>query len=185
MEAGRHETHFRLMAKNLTEMVLAYDMDRHLTFANAAAETLAGYSVAEMEREKFICWIHPDDRARMLDFWERLYDGKSLYEEQYRMITRDGRLKWIAASWGPILDDNGKQIGVQGRERDITPRVMAEETARQSEQRLRVSEARYRTLFEDSPFPMWEEDFTEVKTFLDEICAGGVTDLKTYLSNNR
>ena len=27
------------MAKNLTEMVLAYDMDRRLTFANAAAET--------------------------------------------------------------------------------------------------------------------------------------------------
>ena len=185
MEPGRHETHFRLMAKNLTEMVLAYDMDRRLTFANAAAETLTGYSLAELENSHFICWIHPDDRHRMMEYWDRLFEGKSFYEEHYRMLTRDGRLKWVAASWGPILDDAGKQVGVQGRERDVTARVMAEETERQSEQRLRVSEERYRTLFEDSPFPMWEEDFSSLKSFLDELRAGGVTDLRAYFAEHR
>ena len=47
---------------------------------------------------------------------------------------------------------------------------MAEET-------LRIREERYRTLFEDSPFPMWEEDFSELKEFLDELKARGVTDV--------
>jgi PAS domain S-box-containing protein len=185
MEPGRYETQFRLMAKNLSEMVLAYDMDRRLTFANAAAETLTGYTVEELERAKFICWVHPDDRRRMLGYWDRLFEGKSFYEEHYRMVTRDGRLKWVAASWGPILDDAGKQVGVQGRERDVTARVMAEETQRQSEQRLRVSEERYRTLFEDSPFPMWEEDFSNVKRYLDELRASGISDLKTYFTEQR
>ena len=184
-EMRHNETRFRLMAKNLTEMVLAYGMDRRLTFANAAAETLTGYSLEELEQRQFICWVHPEDRDRMLGHWDRLFEGTSFYEEEYRLVTKDERLKWVAASWGPIMDDTGRQVGVQGRERDITDRRMAEETLRQSEQSLRVNEERYRTLFEDSPFPMWEEDFSRVKTYLDALAARGVTDLRGYLSEHR
>jgi len=184
--AMRHnETRFRLMAKNLTEMVLAYNMDRRLTFANAAAESLTGYSVEELEQRQFINWVHPDDRDRMLGHWDRLFEGKSFYEEEYRLVTRDQRMKWVAASWGPILDDTGRQVGVQGRERDITDRRMAEETLRQSEQSLRISEERYRTLFEDSPFPMWEEDFSRLKIYLDGLAARGVIDFREYLTEHR
>jgi len=185
-EALRHsETRFRLMAKNLAEMVLAYDMDRRLTFANEAAQTLTGYSTAELEQAQFICWIHPDDRDRMLGHWNKLFEGKSFYEEEYRLVTKDGRIKLVAASWGPILDDSGKQIGVQGRERDVTERRMADEILRQSEHSLRINEQRYRTLFEDSPFPMWEEDFSDIRQYIEGLRAGGVTDLRNYLGRHR
>ncbi len=185
LEMRHNETRFRLMAKNLTEMVLAYGMDRRLTFANTAAENLTGYSIEELERRQFICWVHPEDRDRMLGHWDRLFEGKSFYEEEYRLVTKDERVKWVAASWGPIMDDTGRQVGVQGRERDITDRRMAEETLRQSGESLRVSEERYRTLFEDSPFPLWEEDFSRVKTYLDALAARGVTDLRKYLTEHR
>ncbi len=183
--ARRQETRFRLMANNLTEMVLAYDMDRRLMFANAATETLTGYSLQELEHEQFICWVHPEDRERMIGVWDDLFKGKSFREEEYRMMTRDGRLKWVAASWGPILDEAGVQVGVLGRERDITERRMAEESRRQAEQNLRFNEQRYRALFEESPFPLWEEDFSGVKSFLDQIAASGVTDLRAYFGQNR
>jgi PAS domain S-box-containing protein len=94
-------------------------------------------------------------------------------------------MKWVAASWGPILDDTGRQVGVQGRERDVTERRMAEETLRQSEHSLRINEERYRTLFESSPFPMWEEDFSRVKIYLDALADLGVTDLREYFSVHR
>ena len=179
------ESRFRLMAQNLNEMVLTYDMDRRLTFANAAAQTLTGYSLAELEQSQFICWVHPEDRDRMLGHWDKLFEGRSFLEEEYRLITKDGRMKWVAASWGPILDDSGRQVGVQGRESDVTGRRTAEETLRQSEQSLRLNEERYRTLFEDSPFPMWEEDFSGVKRFVDDLRARGISDLRSYLSQNR
>jgi len=179
------ETRFRLMAKNLTDMVLAYDMNRRLTFVNAAAQTLTGYSAEDLERAKFINWVHPEDRDRMLGYWDSLFDGKSFADEEYRLITKDGRVKWVAASWGPILDDNGHQVGVQGREREVTDRRMAEETLRQSEQRHRLNEERYRTLFEDSPFPMWEEDFSRVKEYIAQLKAEGITNLRGYLTAHR
>ncbi|MCU1238174.1 MAG: sensor hybrid histidine kinase [Candidatus Solibacter sp.] len=178
-EALRHcDARYHFIAKNLTEMVLAYDMDRHLTFANAAAQTLTGYSAADLKQQHFISWVHPEDRPRMMSCWDRLFQGQSFQEEEYRLVTRDGRVKWMAASWGPLMDDNGRQVGVQGREREVTERRMAEAT-------LRVREERYRTLFEDSPFPMWEEDFSLVKEFLDDLKARGVGDICGYLTQHR
>jgi two-component system, cell cycle sensor histidine kinase and response regulator CckA len=182
-EALRHnELRFRYMAKNLTEMVLAYDMNRRLTFVNAAAATLTGYSPEAIERAGFIDWIHPEDRERMLAYWDRLFEGTSFYEEEYRLVTRDGRIKWVAASWGPIRDDQGRQVGVQGREREVTERHMAEEALRQNAQRHRLNEERYRALFEDSPFPMWEEDFSDLKLHLAQLKSQGVTDLRSHLA---
>ena len=185
--ASRHElehalresdARFRSMARNLTEMVIAYGMDRRLTYVNPAVHTLTGYSLSDLEREQFICWVHPEDRDRMLGYWDRLFEGHSFHEEEYRLITRDGRVKWMSASWGPLLDDTGCQVGVQGREREVTERRMAEEM-------LRVREERYRTLFEDSPFPMWEEDFSRVKKFIDELTTRGVSDVREHLSSHR
>jgi PAS domain S-box-containing protein len=178
----RSETRFRFMARNLTEMVMAYDMNRRLTFVNPAVETITGYSVEDIERAQFINWVHPEDRARMMDYWEGLFHGRTFTDEEYRMITRDGRVKWVQASWGPILDDHGRQVGVQGRERDVTDRHMAEETLRQSEQRHRLNEERYRALFEDSPFPMWEEDFSQVKLYLEQLRSEGAANLRSYLA---
>jgi PAS domain S-box-containing protein len=172
------DARFRSIARNLTEMVLAYDMNRRLTFVNPAVYTLTGYSPADLEKQQFICWVHADDRDRMLAYWDRLFEGHSFHEEEYRLVTRDGRMKWMAASWGPMLDESGRQVGVQGRERDVTHRRMAQETAR-------LREEHYRTLFEDSPFPMWEEDFSSVKELLDELKASGVADIREYLATHR
>ncbi len=45
---------------------------------------------------------------------------------------------------------------------------------------LRVSEARYRGLFEDCPTSLWEADFSGVKAYLDALRAEGVTDLRAH-----
>jgi PAS domain S-box-containing protein len=50
----------------------------------------------------------------------------------------------------------------------------------QAEVALRESEARFRSLFDDSPICLWEEDFSAVKQGLDELRAGGVTDFNVY-----
>jgi PAS domain S-box-containing protein len=49
---------------------------------------------------------------------------------------------------------------------------------------LQESEERYRLVFENSPVPVWEGDFSRVKDFFDELKKAGVTDIKTYFDQH-
>ncbi|MSV29882.1 MAG: PAS domain S-box protein [Bryobacterales bacterium] len=131
------EHKLRLMADNLKEMVLAYDEDRKLIYANPAVEALTGYPVSELEARASIKWVHPDDQLRMTSLWEQLFKGASFRDQEYRLIAKDGTVKWATSTWGPILDETGRQIGVQGCEREITKRKLAEDALRESESRFR------------------------------------------------
>ncbi|MFW5945574.1 MAG: PAS domain S-box protein [Candidatus Natronoplasma sp.] len=49
---------------------------------------------------------------------------------------------------------------------------------------LQKSEKRYRSLFEDSPISIWEEDFSEVKSHLEDLKDSGVEDVEEYFTEN-
>jgi hypothetical protein len=46
------------------------------------------------------------------------------------------------------------------------------------------AESHYLTLFEDSPVSLWEEDFSQLKTYLDTLKASGVSDFRAYFCEN-
>jgi len=49
---------------------------------------------------------------------------------------------------------------------------------------LEKSEKRYRSLFEESPISIWEEDFSDVKKYLDDLKDSGVKNFKEYFVEN-
>ena len=55
---------------------------------------------------------------------------------------------------------------------------------RRAEEAFRASETRYRSLFEDSPIALWEQDFSTVKLELERLRQSGEEDLRTYLDNH-
>lgn len=61
---------------------------------------------------------------------------------------------------------------------DISERVNAEKL-------LLENRERYQTLFDYSPIPLWEEDFTEVFAYLDHLKQKGINDLKTFFEQNQ
>jgi PAS domain S-box-containing protein len=70
----------------------------------------------------------------------------------------------------------------------VVERELAEAHRRQeyrrAAQETRESEARYRSLFENSPISLWEEDFSAVKLRIDALRAEGVTDFRAYFSSH-
>jgi len=55
---------------------------------------------------------------------------------------------------------------------------------RRHEIELRQSEARYYSFFENSPISLWEEDFSEVRSYIERLRNSGVKDFKRYFLNH-
>ncbi|NVO19672.1 MAG: PAS domain S-box protein [Bacteroidetes bacterium] len=55
---------------------------------------------------------------------------------------------------------------------------------KEAESSLRKSEERYRSLFENSAIPIFEEDFSEVKSLFDELRNNGVTNFRSYFDSH-
>jgi len=49
---------------------------------------------------------------------------------------------------------------------------------------IQASETRYRSLFEDSPISLWEEDCSVVKEHIEELRARGISDWDSYFDNH-
>ena len=114
------EQQLRLILENTSDSVFVFSMSRELIYANAAVEKLTGYSGAEIRARRFINWIYPDDQEAMVKRWEALYRGEGYENVEFRLVAKSGQIKWCASTWGPLFDQRGAQIGVHGRERDIT-----------------------------------------------------------------
>lgn len=55
---------------------------------------------------------------------------------------------------------------------------------KQAENELILSKKRYQNLFQNSPVPLWEEDFTEIMQFIKKMKEQGVHDLRDYIESN-
>jgi PAS domain S-box-containing protein len=131
-EQATAETRSQLQTVTATmrEGVIAYDMERRLTLVNPAFERLTGYPQDELQEQDFLQYIHPEDRPAIIAEWDRLAQGGALRDQEYRVITRSGQIRWCSSSWEPMRDAAGRQIGYMGTEFDITERKLAEEEMR-------------------------------------------------------
>jgi len=133
--ARKSERNHRLIAENTSDLFLAYDMERRLIYVNPAVERLLGYTVEQLRLHNTIDWFHPQDHDRMLGLREQVFSGQRYADVEFRVHTASGEQRWFSGTWGPVRDERGRQIGIQGVERDVTDRRrMREELNRNLDQ---------------------------------------------------
>ncbi|MGF1619178.1 MAG: PAS domain S-box protein [Rhodomicrobiaceae bacterium] len=96
--------------------------------------------------------LHPDDLAHAQKCIEECLVGNAPYDVEYRMTPRgQTEQRWIRSTGRATFDDSGKPTCLQGVSLDVTDRKRAED-------RLRKSEAEFRTLADNINHLAWMTD---------------------------
>jgi len=103
--------------------------------------------------------------------------GEPLYNIEEKETYPGRNPTWVITTKMPLLGKRADIIGTFGISKDITQKKMGEEE-------LLESKHRFQSLFEDSPTPIWEEDFSEVKKALDLLKKKGIKDFLLFFENN-
>ena len=169
---------YRLLFENLSDGLYRTDRDGIIMMCSDIGAELFGYTREEMVGRNFGNLVYPEDLPRILEAHrESQENGKTIPGGiEARGIRKDGTVFHFHVTNTMLMDD-GKPAGYQSLIRDVSERRAAEEALRQNEQRSR-------NLFNNSPVSMWEEDFTQVKEWMDNLRDEGITDLKAYLDEN-
>ncbi|MEG5060172.1 PAS domain-containing protein [Microcoleus sp. A2-C5] len=104
-------------------------------------KTMLGYEVEEVENN-FASWeqlVHPEDLSQAQAAIQAHFQWESsMYEVEFRMLTKSGEWKWILAQAKVMeRDDSGNPLRMTGTNTDISDRKQAEAALQFSEQRER------------------------------------------------
>ncbi|HZD56635.1 MAG TPA: PAS domain S-box protein [Anaerolineales bacterium] len=137
-----NEERFRLLLESVKEYaIFTLDPQGYVTSWNAGAESIQGYSAEEIIGQHYSAFFRREDIEEgkpqsNLDIAQR--NGRC--EDEGWRVRKDGSKFWANAVIAALRDEKGELRGFSKVVRDMTQRKQAEE-------KIRQSEARFRTIF--------------------------------------
>jgi len=121
------------------------DKDWTCEFMSEKVETLTGYPASDFiqnEVRSFAGIIHPEDRQMVEDAVFDAVNRDRPYTIEYRILHRDGSIRWVYENGSAEKDVNNKVLWLNGVVFDVTVRKAAQENLQQNQER-------YEALFEN------------------------------------
>ena len=117
------ELYKTLAEKSITAVFIVKKGKFH--FINTAAISYAGYTPEELIETDVAGVIHPNDREAVKEKTREMLKGKSTTPYEFRIVTKDGNIRWVMQTVTSILHEGERAI--LGSTMDITDRKRAEE----------------------------------------------------------
>ena len=109
--------------------------DTEIKYANEGLLKFSGYSLDEVIGMKFMDFIHPEDRARVVEYYLKRTRGEDVPSDyEVRAIHKSGEVKYLGIN-ASIIDYHSKPAVISAL-RDVTDRVNAQLVLKQKESEL-------------------------------------------------
>lgn len=133
LRAQRRSLH--TMLDNLPGMIYRGQNDKHWTmeFVSEGCFELTGYTPLELvdnQSASFADLIHPEDRDFVWNYVQMRLTRRERYELSYRLIDRDGQIRWVWEQGRGIHSSRGEFLGLEGFITDVSSSRGAQEEAR-------------------------------------------------------
>jgi PAS domain S-box-containing protein len=142
--------------------------DSRELFLGEQIEGICGYSAKELIAGPITCMtvIHPDDRAMVNAATAAAIAARQPYVVDYRIIHRDGSIRWLQDKGQAVFDDAGDVLFLDGVVFDVTERKRFEAELAAKSAELSTSESRFRTLVANIPGVVYrcliDADWTDI-----------------------
>jgi len=169
------EQKYRVLTENLNQLVYRADPETlAAVYVNQAAEIIYGYTVSEWLADPSL-WeklLHPQDKERVIRFFEEARRLRKDSYIEYRIIQRDGAERWVVDRFNWERDAAGHVTALNGIISDISDRKQAEgelkkyreyleELVESRAAELKQSEERFRIAVESVSDLIWEWDIVK------------------------
>ncbi len=126
-ELQRSEERLRLYSQLASDYVYESDLISLVpTILAGSLEHATSYTPEDVaERGGWLSIIHPDDVPDATELAAALNAGKPFISE-YRVIDRDGQVRWLKDRALPLMDSEGKPVAVIGGVQEVTERKTLE-----------------------------------------------------------
>jgi diguanylate cyclase (GGDEF)-like protein/PAS domain S-box-containing protein len=136
------------LMSNLDGMVYRYrsDDDWTMEFVSEGCERLTGYPPSDLLLNRKISYArmtHADDRLRVRAEIEAALADNRRFLIEYRIVCRNGDIKWVSERGVGVADSAGNGVTVEGFIENVTER-------RLSTQALQQAERSFRSIFENA-----------------------------------
>lgn len=172
------EKNLRLFSEAVDEApdgVQIVDLNGYVTYSNRAVEEMYGIP-RENLNGKHVNEMNVDPEFASRVILPSIIET-GCWVGELMVKHKDGHEFPIWLTTSMVKDRKGNPMAMVGIIRDITERRLFEKA-------LKESEERYRSLFENSPISLWEEDCSSVKMYIDDLRSKGVKDFRTYFESH-
>jgi PAS domain S-box-containing protein len=145
------EKRFRAVVEDQTDLICRFKPDGLLTFVNEAFCRFHGKTSVELLGTNFFQTLSEEDAAVPLSYINSLPPDEPVVSFDHRLHSPDDKIVWHQYRVRRLFEKKGDTREFQAVIQDITPR-------KQSEQALRASEEKYRSLVDNIPDVVWTAD---------------------------
>ncbi len=142
------EAKYRNITETINEGILSLDRESKTTYVNPHLAEIFGFQQGEMLNKHIDQFIFKEDYYDVFSYFDRAQHSDAGIRE-LRLKGNGNESVWALVSARPMLDENGRKVGLIAGVTDITDRRKSEEEARRLYEMIQASPDLYATFSSD------------------------------------